>query len=127
MKLRDHPLMAYRTMGNWPPLWIEKYADNKTLMGKVGVLTHVGLIPSGAKVLSAHRLQRQTLHGSLLFDDLAFGVFVGNLLKKHIYALIEEIGDLDVSILFRVAPLPNSTGSRLRSACGAVANALPSD
>jgi hypothetical protein len=101
MKLRNHPLMVYRTMPNWPPIWIEKYAENTTLSGEIGVLSHVGV--------SSGRRPRCFLHithnnkpyvGSLIFDDPAFSAYVTALLKKNINKTIREIGDLDVSHSF---------------------------
>lgn len=79
-------------------MWIEKYADNRTLTGEVGVLTHIGRS-------SRERNTRCYLHityndkpyvGSLGFDDAVFGSFVWKLLEKHIDEPIREIGDLDV-------------------------------
>jgi hypothetical protein len=99
MKLRDHPLMAYRKMRNWPPVWIEKYADYKTLMGEIGVLTHVGTpeVERGNRCYLHMTYNYKPYVGSLLFDDHAFCAFVGDLMKKHIQESIEEVGDLDVS------------------------------
>ena len=98
MKLRDHPLMAYRKMRNWPPIWIEKYADNKTLTGEIGVLTHIGTSSMRSKRCFLHITYNDKPYvGSLFFDDLAFCAFVRELLKKNIHESIEEIGDLDVS------------------------------
>jgi hypothetical protein len=98
MKLRDHPLMAYRTMRNWPPVWIEKYADNKSVTGEVGVLTHVGADSERSNRCYLHIAYNDKPYvGSLLFDDRPFCMFVGNLLKRHIHESIEAIGDLDVS------------------------------
>jgi hypothetical protein len=39
MKLRDHPLMSYRGVSNWPPAWVGK--DTKELQqpsGEIGIL-----------------------------------------------------------------------------------------
>lgn len=100
MKLRDHPLMVYRTMRNWPPVWIEKYNDdNRTLMGEIGVLTSLG-------ILNMKRGTRCYLHiahngkpyvGSLLFDDAAFCAHIANFLRTRIGTPIADIGDLDLS------------------------------
>ena len=71
MKLRDHPLMSYYATRNWPPVWIEKFAQNKTLKGEIGVQE--------------------------LFDDPSFCALIGNLLRAHINKSIEEIDSLDLS------------------------------
>ena len=99
MKPRDHPLMRYRTMRNWPPVWIEKFSENKTLMGEIGVLKTLG-------VINMKRGTRCYLHithngkpyvGSLLFDDAAFCTQIANLLQGQIGTSIADIGDLDLS------------------------------
>ena len=98
MKLRDHPLMVYRTMRNWPPVWIEKYSNNKTLAGEIGVLTHVGVRSDRTRRCFLHITYNDKPYvGSLLFEDSAFCSFVGLLLKRYIGETIQEIGDLDVS------------------------------
>ena len=89
--------MIYRTMGNWLPVWIEKYANNKSVVGEVGVLTHVGAASERSNRCYLHMAYNGKPYvGCLLFDDRPFCMFVGNLLKKHIHEFIEEIGDLDV-------------------------------
>ena len=99
MKLRDHPLMTYRKMRNWPPVWIEKYAESKTLVGEIGILTHIG----APEFERGNRCYLHITHndkpyvGFLLFDDHAFGAFVRDLLKRHIQKSIKEVGNLDVS------------------------------
>jgi hypothetical protein len=97
MKLRVHPLMSYRRMSNWPPVWIEKYADNETLSGEIGVLTHVASRSKESNRCYLHITYNEKPYiGSLLFDDIAFGRFVRTLLRKHIDETIEEIGALDI-------------------------------
>jgi hypothetical protein len=42
MQLHDHPLMSYRTTHNWPPVWIDKFTENKTLKGERGIRNPAG-------------------------------------------------------------------------------------
>lgn len=89
--------MSYHTMRNWPPLWIEKYAENKTLSGEIGVLTHIASRSKESRRCYLHiTYNKKPYIGSLPFDDIAFGSFVRMLLRKHIDETIEEIGDLDI-------------------------------
>jgi len=44
MKLRAHPLMSYRGVSNWPPVWVGTNHKNEPLRGEVGVLEDV--VPS---------------------------------------------------------------------------------
>jgi hypothetical protein len=52
MLLRDHPLMCYKGVPNWPPswTWIDGL-ENKRLRGEIGILKTVSL----SKVLPANR------------------------------------------------------------------------
>src|ERR671912_373996 len=98
MKLRDHPLMGYRRMRNWPPVWIEKYGDNKTLTGEIGILMHIGAGSNQSKRCYLHITYNEKPYvGSLLFDDRDFCGFIRTLLKTHIHDSIETIGGLDIS------------------------------
>jgi hypothetical protein len=40
MELRDHRLMSYRGVPNWPPVWvrIKTAAEQQILRGEIGVL-----------------------------------------------------------------------------------------
>jgi hypothetical protein len=98
MKLRDHPLMSHHRVRNWPPVWVEKFAVNKTLKGEIGVLEHVGDNPAGDDKLYLHiTYENKSYVGCLIFDDPGFCALIGNLLKKHINKSIEEIGSLDLA------------------------------
>jgi hypothetical protein len=44
MQLHDHPLMSYHTTRNWPPVWIDKFTENKTLKGERGIEIQLGTI-----------------------------------------------------------------------------------
>jgi hypothetical protein len=42
MKLRDHPLMNYRGLSNWPPCWLPRGDGiGPRVHGEVGVLTEL--------------------------------------------------------------------------------------
>lgn len=42
MELRNHPLLSYRELPSWPPVWVpvETGEGKTTLHGEVGVLKH---------------------------------------------------------------------------------------
>src|SRR5262245_66106677 len=44
MKLRAQPLMSYRRVCNWPPVWVGTNHKNEPLRGEVGILEDV--VPS---------------------------------------------------------------------------------
>lgn len=85
-------------MHNWPPIWIEKYGDNKILSGEIGVLKHIGTNPALGNRYYLHITYNQRPYvGSVMFDDADFCAFIGDLLKVNIDRSIEAIGDLDLS------------------------------
>jgi len=44
MQLHENPLMSYHTTRNWPPVWIDKFTENKTLKGERGIRNLAGAI-----------------------------------------------------------------------------------
>jgi hypothetical protein len=101
MKLRDHPLMSYRGIRNWPPVWTPATTRNSsvsTLMGEIGVLKYVhSNILMSNKCFVAIDFQEETYIGSLIFKDHAFCDQISRLLRDQVGRPIKEIGDIDVS------------------------------
>jgi hypothetical protein len=102
MKLRDHPLMSYRGVPNWPPVWTPAARNGSvmTLTGEVGVLkyVHSNSLRSN-KCFLVIDFQEEAYIGSLIFKDHSFCGQISRLLRDHVGRLIKEIGDLDVSHL----------------------------
>jgi hypothetical protein len=100
MKLRDHPLISYRRLSNWPPVWTRYNADKtvKTLQGEVGVLAYVH---SNARISNRCYLVinygGESYVGTLIFDNQTFCKQVIELLQTNLHRTIREIGDLDLS------------------------------
>jgi len=95
MLLRDHPLMVYRGVPNWPPTWTWfNGVENKHRRGEIGILTAV----SFTKVKPANRCLLYISHeessymGCLIFDDLAFCRHISQILKFCRNRSIAEIG-----------------------------------
>ena len=100
--LREHPLMSYRGVRSWPPIWTwvagpsKKYAH-----GEVGVLKSVTL----SKTLPANRCfmyvdyDGSSYIGCLLVDDETFCRQMINVFHAHCNHPIIEIGSLDLSYL----------------------------
>ena len=40
MRLRDHPLMTYNGVSNWPPVWIQT-SEQRRVIPEMGILKHV--------------------------------------------------------------------------------------
>jgi hypothetical protein len=98
--LRDHPLMSYSGVPNWPPvwIWIRGEDDNKQAKGEVGILKWVGLTgvqpPDRCYLMMSH--EGSSYMGTLLFDDPVFCRQVAKLLEGHC-SPIAEIGRIDLA------------------------------
>jgi hypothetical protein len=106
MKLRDHPLMNYRGLSNWPPRWLPRGEGiGPRVYGEVGVLTEVTvyhLQPNSHESPQLFLLMEHHSHryiAAVLFSDRAFCAQIGELLKKYHGHSLEEIGGIDVSHL----------------------------
>jgi len=109
--LRDHPLMVYRRVHSWPPVWTwTDGAENKRPRGEVGILKIVGL----SSVQPANRCFLHIEHqgskyiGCLLIDNHAFCHQIVQLLQAHRNCSITKIGDIDVSMAWikkRICPV----------------------
>jgi hypothetical protein len=99
LKLREHPLMRYGRLPNWPPVWTQNTRSGvKKLVGEMGVLAYIHARhgPSNKCYLVIdHEHERYV--GTLLFDDQMFCGQICHLLRRHIGRSIQEIGDLEVS------------------------------
>lgn len=110
MQLRDDPRMYYRTMPNWPPIWLERYAEGRNIRhGEIGTLTHVGAMRGSNKCFLYMTHNELPYFGLLYFDDEDFCSFVAELLKANIGKSIQEIAGLDISPLSKrpAAGLPS--------------------
>lgn len=103
MLLRDHPLMGYKGVPNWPPVWTwTDGLENTRPRGEIGILKAVAL----SNVQPADRCFLYIEHegssyiGCLLFDDSTFCGQVAKLLANHCNRPISEIGSLDLSHTF---------------------------
>src|SRR5262252_949511 len=98
MLLRDHPLMTYRGLPNWSPVWSCTDGRNQHPKGEVGTLKAVFRSdmqpPNRCFLLISH--QGSEYLGCLLFDDEPFCRQVMELLKSHCNRPVAEIGGLDV-------------------------------
>ena len=99
MLLRDHPLMTYRGLSNWPPAWLCTDGHDQHPKGGVGTLKAIlrsDMQPPNRCFLQISHEGSEYL-GCLLFDDQPFCIQVMELLKGHCNRAIAEIGGLDVS------------------------------
>ena len=99
--LRDHPLMSYKGVPSWPPVWtwIDGRED-KHPKGEVGILKTVLLSTIQLRSNRCFLLiffEESSYMGCLLFDDEIFCSQITKLLQGCTHRPIAEIGSLDLS------------------------------
>lgn len=96
MQLRDHPLMCYRGVCNWPPTWVSKEKTH-ALTGEVGTLRYVFASNQVQdKCFLVIDFENQSYIGTLMFDHPSFCVRIVHVLRSHTGRSIKEIGDLEI-------------------------------
>ena len=104
MELRDHRLMSYRGVPNWPPVWIRRKsaAEQQILRGEIGILQQV--VTTGIdyrKSFSFVEHEGTPYIGSLIFTDPRFCRPIVKLLRRHCGCSIKDIGAIDLDhVLF---------------------------
>jgi hypothetical protein len=100
MLLRDHPLMSYRGVSSWPPVWTWLSGSaNKHPQGEIGILRGVTL----SNILPADRCflyidhEEASYMGCLLIDDRTFCGQIAKLLQGYYDRPIAEIGSIDLA------------------------------
>ena len=107
MLLREHPLMSYRGVSSWPPVWVWRGgvagAGGADILprGEIGTLKEV--IPSNIeprdRIYLINQYRGQEYMGCLLFTDAIFCAQICAVLRAHCGWQIADIGKLDVSHL----------------------------
>jgi hypothetical protein len=98
MELRHDPLLSYRGLCSWPPVWVRSGGEkNKSSKGEIGILKDIWS--------DDHRRNRCFLiiedkgteyMGCLLISDRSFCRQVYNLLLDHCGQSIQYIGGLEM-------------------------------
>jgi hypothetical protein len=101
MQLRDHPLMSYRGLSNWPPVWTRiRGGANQHPNGEVGILREILWSPIQLRPRERFFLvveyEGTVYMGCLLFDDAAFCLEMQQLLRDYCGCSIAYVGGLDV-------------------------------
>src|SRR5713226_5169476 len=103
MKLRDHPLMSYKGLCSWPPVWIHPTDSLNpiTVKGEVGILMAVRMHDLRSRRIFLHIKYDGALYlGCLFLDDSAFHQQMFHFLVNCIGMSIKEIGNEDLSQTF---------------------------
>ena len=108
MELRDHPLLTYRGIRSWPPVWTQIRGDDAARpRGEVGTLKeiHFSIDPPGQASGAPGGYNRIYLFiehdaksylGCLMMEDRAFCQQLAALLQSQCGRTIVEIGGLDL-------------------------------
>jgi hypothetical protein len=102
MQLRNHPLMTYRGVSNWPPVWTWRGGDeNKNVRGEVGLIRDVFLstVEPRTRAFLIIEHEGNEYIGCLMFDDIAFCSQIRELLLGCRGQTVAQVGDVDVSHL----------------------------
>ena len=99
MKLRDHPLMSYHGVHNWPPVWVSLYDNDDALRRtEFGVLTEVRESQFGGdRIVLLMEYNQNTYGAALTFADLAFYKQILELMKSCIGSTIKDIAEIDLT------------------------------
>jgi hypothetical protein len=101
MLLRDHPLMSYTGIPNWPPSWtLIEGRGNKNPKGEIGTLRAVlvsGTRPSRCLLLISY--EDSFYKGCLRFNDDVFFKHIVELLQSCSNRAIADIGSIDLTHL----------------------------
>ena len=104
MELRDHRLMSYRNVPNWPPVWVrsQSLGEKQTLHGEIGILKQV--IPAEIDYRKSFLFIEHegcSYIGCLLFSDRRFCRAIVKLLRRHYGYRIKDIGEIDLDRALR--------------------------
>lgn len=97
MQLRNHPLMSYNGLSNWPP---RRANGRETVLYEGGILKSVLLhecIPDKCFLRIEH--EGECHIDSLAFDDATFCKHITDLLEFYTNCPIKGIGTIDVAHL----------------------------
>jgi len=99
MKLREHPLMIYGGIRNWPPIWLWIGGEkNERPRGEVGVLIRVKpSVVEPRRLFLTIQYNDSEYMGWLSFGDAEFCREIYNLLKRLYRHSISEIGEMDIN------------------------------
>ena len=104
MELRNHPLVIYRGLPSWPPIWTPANPKShlKSLRGEIGRLEYVlqnKRFKGSNRCFLIIEHEGQPYVGCLFVNDDVFCAQLIAVLQDHAGFTIKEIGDLDLSFM----------------------------
>jgi len=101
--LRDHPLMSYKRVPSWPPVWTWTYGgEDQRPRGEIGILKEVffSIVQPADRCFLYIDYEGSSYLGALLFDDYAFCNNIAEFLQFYLNCSIAEIGGLELPLGF---------------------------
>jgi hypothetical protein len=104
MQLRDHPLMTFRDLRNWPPAWVRlgtvQGKAPKIVAGEIGTLKEVRYYTDRrGRIYLTIDHDGGAYVGCVLFDALVFCEKVAEHLQRCCSMSINAIGSSDIALL----------------------------
>ena len=99
MQLREHPLMRYHGVPNWPPVWTWRGGDaRRNIRGEVGVVRDVFLsnIEPRTRLYLIMEHQENEYIGCLLFNDSVFCAQIYTFMNTCRGKTLEQLGNLEI-------------------------------
>ena len=101
MRLRDHPALTISGIPSWPPVWVRRRTKaTRKVYGELGVFTGSVFNESmPTAIFMKMEFKAREYMGFLSVGDAVFCLQLDRLLNQNIGRSIEEIGDIDISVL----------------------------
>ena len=119
MKLRDYPLLSYRGVSSWPPIWVGRNSNHldqsKT---ETAVLKDVTLSTTAPRCYLMIEHEGEEYLGALLFEDHNSCLRIYRLLLSHRGEVIRKVSEIDVPHSSTTAPIKPKTCK----ICGSIDN-----
>jgi hypothetical protein len=97
MKLKDHPLMKYHNVPNWPPSYLTR-DHSQELLKEFGILRAVTLdARESNRCFLMVEMDGLGYVSWLKFDNLAFRARFLDAVNVHLNKPMKDIGELEVS------------------------------
>lgn len=97
MKLKDHRLMQYHNVPNWPPSYLTS-DYRQEMIGEFGILREVTIDPrSASRCFLMVEMEGVGYVSWVKFDNAAFRARFVETVKEHLNKRIKDIGDLEMS------------------------------
>ena len=99
MKLRDHPLLSYKGLRSWPPLWvrIDDVSKCQVESDETGTLIQVRIDNlADCKIMLRMEYSGHEYAAVLMFDAQEFCLRVYQALKHYVGRAVKQLGEVEI-------------------------------